>query len=275
MREFDITHKGIRIQGLGLGGIESYYILPGFHLAFDIGRAPQALIDIPRIFLSHGHLDHAFGLPYYFSQRSLKHMPLGTAYVPQPIVEPLREILKLWNKIEGFEYPIQVEGLNPGSEVKLTGNTFVRALKAEHRVEALGYALIRNVKKLKPEFEGLSGSELQKLRKDSVEISEEKETPLVVYSGDTTFEFVENHEEARKAEILILECTYIDDKRPIERARKWGHIHLDEIIRALHLFENDRIILTHLSRRYASSYVRKILAEKVPKEWADRIIFAG
>lgn len=272
MAENKLRYKDIEILASGVGGIESYYILPRNHIAFDIGRGPDAIIDIPVIFLSHGHLDHSSGLPYYFSQRSLKNLAPGKVYVPQSVVEPLTQILKLWHDIEGFTYEVNIEGLVPGQRVNLSGGYFVEAVKASHRVDALGYVLFRRTQKLKKEFLSLSGEEIRKGKAEGKDLFEWQEVPVFAYSGDTTFEFVLENEVVRRSQVLALECTYIDDKRPVERARKWGHIHLDEIAEKADLFENDLLVLTHFSRRYRRDYILETIDKKLPSSLREKVV---
>ncbi len=261
MKKFEYKELDLRLEGTG--GIESCYLVKNFNIAFDFGRGPIDLIDIPVVFLSHGHLDHAAGIAYYFSQRSLKNLSPGTVYAPSRTVGPLRKICKQWQKIEGFGYRINIRPMKPGQKIEIMKNYYVEAFEANHRVAALGFVLMRRVKKLKEEYKNKKGSEIQSLRESGADIFNETEAPILAYSGDTTIEAVLKSEKARQARVLIMECTYIDKERPIERARKWGHTHLDEILTHREAFENERIILTHLSRRYPHSYVEKVLDEKI------------
>ncbi len=265
-------YKDVHIEAIGRGGIETCYIFPRFQIAFDTGRSPDTLVDIPRIFLTHGHLDHAAGLPYYISQRSLKHLPPPEIYCPSEIVEPLTQILKLWQKIEGFEYEIQLKGIAVHGEVSIQKDLRVRALAAHHRVPARGYAIIRKSKKLKAEFLSRSGREIQKMKERGENIFEERDIPLFAFSGDSTIEFLMENEEARQATVLFHECTYIDDKRPVSRAREWGHTHLDEILENEALFQNEKIVLTHFSKRYTRKFIHQVLEKKIKnKEFLKRI----
>jgi ribonuclease Z len=259
----DFRHKDIAVNALGRGGIETCYILPAFQLAFDTGRCPDALIDIPRIFLTHGHLDHSAGLPYYISQRSLRHLPPPEIYCPDEIVAPLSEILHLWQKIEGFEYPIALKGLIPGDEITVRKDLYVRALVSHHRVPCRGYALVRKSRKLKDEYLNISGREIKRMKDRGDAIFEDRDIPIFAFSGDTTIEFLQDNQAAREATVLFIECTYIDDKRPVARAREWGHIHLDEIIANAHLFKNEKIVLTHFSKRYNRRFILQVLNKKM------------
>ncbi len=259
----EFRHKDIAVSALGRGGIETCYILPAFQLAFDTGRCPDALIDIPRIFLTHGHLDHSAGLPYYISQRSLRHLPPPEIYCPDEIVAPLSEILHLWQKIEGFEYPIALKGLIPGDEITVRKDLYVRALVSHHRVPCRGYALVRKSRKLKDEYLNISGREIKRMKDRGDAIFEDRDIPIFAFSGDTTIEFLQDNQAAREATVLFIECTYIDDKRPVARAREWGHIHLDEIIANAHLFKNEKIVLTHFSKRYNRRFILQVLNKKI------------
>lgn len=262
----EFRHKDIQVDAIGRGGIETCYILPQFQLAFDTGRAPDNLIDIPRIFLTHGHLDHAAGLPYYISQRSLKHLPPPDIYCPAEITEPLGEILRLWQKIEGFSYEIKLNGLNVGDTVEIRKDLSVKALQSHHRVPCRGYAVMRKTRKLRDEFLHLPGREIKLMKDRGDKIFEDRDHPVFAFSGDTTIEFLRDNEAARNATVLFIECTYIDDKRPVARAREWGHIHLDEILENRHLFQNEKIVLTHFSKRYNRRYVMQVLGKKLNDE---------
>ena len=270
MKSFE--YKNIRVHFKSTGGIESCYILPDYKIAFDLGRCPAPLIDIPSIFLSHGHLDHASGISYYFSQRSLKKLGPGVIHVPRKILRPVKKITQLWQKIEEFDYKSNFVGLKPGDRVEIQKDLHVVAIPAQHRVSAYGYAVLKTVVKLKTEFLNLSGKEIAK-RRQKENLFNTVSHPIFAYSGDSTIEIIKNNEVMRKATVLFMECTYIDDKRSVERARTWGHTHLDEIVENAHLFENERVVLIHLSRRYSDNYIQSVLQKKLPKHLHEKFVY--
>ena len=88
-------------------------------------------------------------------------------------------------------------------------NTFFKAYKTTHRIPSQGYTIFETVKKLKPEFSDLKGEELVRLKANGQNITEEKETPLVSFSGDTQIEYVLEHKDVRESKILFLVFSYI------------------------------------------------------------------
>jgi ribonuclease Z len=266
------VYKSIRVLFKSTGGIESCYILPDFKIAFDVGRCPTELVDIPSVFVSHGHLDHASGIAYYFSQRSLKNLGPGVMYVPDKILSPLTKITQLWQEIEEFNYKSNLVGLKPGDSVEISKDVNVMPIPAIHRVSAYGYVVVKTATKLKTQYLNLSGKEIAR-RRQTEDLFNVVKQPVFAYSGDSAIEIIKDNEMMRKATVLFMECTYIDEKRNVERARKWGHTHLDEIIENAGIFENEKVVLVHLSRRYSPQYIQSVLQKKLPPKLRDKFIY--
>ena len=83
-------------------------------------------------------------------------------------------------------------------EYPLSGNTFFKALKTTHRIPSQGYTIFERVKKLLPEFLNLSGNEIVEQKNKGTNLTEDKETPLVSFSGDTQM----NNQEGSKEKLI-------------------------------------------------------------------------
>ena len=239
------SHANLDFEGISEGGIRTSVCIPRYSLLFDIGAIPHEKIHMENILVTHGHLDHAAGIPYYISQRSLQKLKSPNIYVNEEMYENTKKIIELYSEIEGFAYNYNLVSTATNKEYVLNSNTF--------------------------EFADLNGQELVKLKAKGEILTEDKETPLISFSGDTQIEYILDHKEVRESKILFLECTYVDADRNVERARAWGHTHLDEIIAHAKEFKNERIVLIHFSKRYKHSHIRDIVKRKTPDILKGRI----
>ena len=57
-----------------------------------------------------------------------------------------------------------------------------------------------------------------------------------------------------------------------ERSEKWRHLHLDEIAERADLFENEVVVLTHLTLRTSPGDIRKEIARRLPPRLAARTV---
>lgn len=247
--------------------MQTCMVLPRFKLMFDVGRAAPRIIEIPRLLLTHGHLDHSSGVPYYVSQRNLRRLPPAEIFCPPEMAEPLDQIMKLWSKIEDYDIQYDLKGVEYDRLYELQNNFYFQALRSVHRVPSNGYVIIEKTRRLKEEFRELPGPEIARLKQERDDMFHEHHLPVVTFSGDTQIEFVTDNEIVRRSKILFLECTFIDDARPIARARQWGHIHLDEIVANAEAFrEVEKLYLIHFSPRYRQETILETLKAKLP-EW--------
>lgn len=261
-------------MGVSEGGIQTALSLPRLKLIFDIGRGASTLVDIPRILLTHGHLDHASGVAYHISQRSLRKMSGAHIFCPEELANPLDRILKTWQEVEEFEFQYTLTGVDLTERYPITGDYYFQGLNSYHRIPSIGYVILEKKVKLKKEFTSLPGHQIARMKKQRNDMFYESWVPLVVFSGDTRFEFIRDHEVIQKAKIVFMECTYIDDKRPVERAREWGHTHLYEIAKNAELFrEVERLYLIHFSPRYRPEAIVEAIDRVLPS-WLAAKTFA-
>lgn len=265
-----------KFYGLSLSGIRTAISMPEHSLSFDVAQGYPFLLTLKRFFVTHGHLDHSAGIPYIISQKAMTSQEPGKFYMPPTLVEPMTQIMHLWEKIEDHRYQFEFIAMKPDDQVPLNNQTFMKAFPTVHRVESCGYTLFETHKKLKAEFAGLSEKEIQHKRHEGHSVNETFEVPLVSFTGDTQIEFLDSRPWIKKSKILIMEATYLDERKTVKQARDWGHTHLDEIIPRLKDIESERIVIIHISSRYSMTEAQRILKARIPAEFHDRVeIFPG
>ncbi|MHC4326385.1 MAG: MBL fold metallo-hydrolase [Planctomycetota bacterium] len=236
------------IIGYSVAGEETVVAVPQLDVCFDVGKAPDQIIPINNVLLTHGHMDHAAGLAYYLSQRNFCGISAGTILAPDNLLPPMRQIIDAWSKLDGNKIPAKLVGLKPGDEYKIKPNLVARAFPTKHSKGSLGFTVIEKRKKLKTEYTGLSGPQIVELKKQGIEIEKY----------------------ITESKILIAECTFYEDEHTT-RAKAGKHMHVDELATLLNNLNNEHIIITHTTQRTPMREIRKILKNALPKDKYDRI----
>lgn len=240
-----------RVQGYSIAGEESWVQIPELDVCFDIGRAPRLALTSNFVALTHGHMDHAAGLAYYFSQRHFQGMGTGTVLCHPSLVKPIERLMQSWIDIEAQRTPHVVIGMDPngpGAEFEVKPHIYLRCFATEHTVPSLGYVIVEKRSKLREEFAGLPQQKLVELKEQGTEITYIREVPLVAYMGDTGPGKFFDRPDVANAQILITECTFMDDDHE-SRARIGKHLHIADIANVLKRVSCPNVVLTHLSRR--------------------------
>ena len=260
----------LRLQGYSRAGEETVIVLPELNLCFDLGRAPNEMVSIDHVCLTHGHMDHAAGVAYYFSQRCFTGNSPGCVLAHPRLIDPLRRLMDVWATIEGHPSPHQLVGLPPGEEFEVRRGLFVRGFEPNHGGPCLGFAVIERRHKLKGEYAELSGPQLVALKEKGLEITRRLDMPLVTYCGDTAPGDFLDLDVVRNAQVLLLECTFFDADH-VHRARVGRHIHAFDLPAIMDRLRNPNIVLTHVTRRTGLGQAKRILKSKLrPEDW-DRV----
>ncbi|MBU3682717.1 MAG: hypothetical protein FGM39_01600 [Phycisphaerales bacterium] len=260
-----------RIQGISVAGEQAVVHVPELDLCFDVGLCPRAILPTPTIALSHTHMDHVGGLPYWFSQRFFQKMP-GTArcLVHPKMAEPLRRMMAAWVDLERQRTPHEIVAIEPDTEFQLRPNVVVRAIEVSHTTPALGFVAIERRSKLRDEFHGLPQDRLRELRAQGVEITRMIEIPLVAYTGDTEPGDFLLREEFRRAQVVITECTFFEDEHR-DRAKIGKHLHVEDLRPLLEAWEARDVVIVHVSRRTLLPFARTRIEEVAGKARAESV----
>ena len=272
MKTADWRYAGISFTGLSLAGVRTSIAVPELSLAFDIAQGLPHSIGMNTFLISHGHMDHASGIPYVISQKAMHSHKKPHFFMPISMVDPMKEIMNQWSLVEGHQYDFEFTGLIANDAFTLSSRYLVKTFKTVHRIPSLGYSIYRKFRKLRKDLEGRPPEEISELRQLGKDPTEERTELVVSFTGDTQIEFLDEAPEVASSKILLMEATYLDEKKTINSAREWGHIHLDELIPRLPSITSEKIVLIHSSARYAFEEAEAILRRRLPQHELDRVI---
>jgi len=157
-------HHDLTIEGYSRAAVQSYWRIPELKLGFDLGAQPWDFMGTPTWCITHTHLDHLAALPVYIARRRMMKMEPPVIYLPQEIVDPVREVMKHFMRLDRGRMPCELRPVAPGDEIELSRELVVTASQTKHTVPSLGYVVWDRRRKLKPEYQELSGDQIRDLR---------------------------------------------------------------------------------------------------------------
>ncbi|GGH79402.1 ribonuclease Z [Pullulanibacillus pueri] len=240
---------------------------------FDCGEATQhqilhTKVKLPRIkkiFISHLHGDHIFGLPGLLGSRSFQ----GEDH-PLEIYGPpgLRTYIETSLALSGthLTYPLKIIELVKG--VIYEDETFrISTDKLAHVIDSYGFRIQEKnkpgkllVDKIKHDLGVIPGPELKKFKEEPIVkladgsqvesahyLGPEKQGRILTILGDTK-PCPEALELAREADVVVHESTFRSDKE--EGANTFGHSTARQAATLAKNAAARTLILTHISSRY-------------------------
>ncbi|MEF3328055.1 MULTISPECIES: ribonuclease Z [Oceanobacillus] len=251
---------------------------------FDCGEATQHQLlhtkikpgKINKIFISHMHGDHIYGLPGFLSSRSFQagaDRPL-TIYGPEGSKEFIQAALKL--SYTHLTYPLTVIEIKEGLLFE-TEAIEVYAKKLVHGVPSFGFRIVEKdkpgellVDKLKEKGvrPGPVYGEIKEKPSVTLEdgtiiyrsdfIGSPKKGRVISILGDTTYQAA-HKEFVKNSDLLIHEATFAADKETLAE----DYFHSTNIQAAKIALDAGckQLILTHISSRYQFSDMDAFLEE--------------
>lgn len=259
-----LKHNDLTIEGYSRAAVQTYWRFPELKLGFDLGAQPWSFMGTETWFVTHGHLDHVIALPVYVARRRMMKMAPPTIYLPAEMVEPVQQILRHCTRLDRGRLPCDLKPVAPGDEIELSRELVVTASATRHTVPSLGYVVWERRRKLKAEYQDLTGDEIRDLRLGGTEVTEELRRPRVAYLGDSAPAGLDDCPHMYEAEILICELTFLAPDHRKENIHKFGHMHLDDLVDRRERFKNELVIAAHLSTRYHPKAVRELVAKAIP-----------
>ena len=266
----------------------------GDAMLFDVGEGTQRQMmrfgtgfDVDRVFLTHIHGDHVLGLPGLVQTWDFNDRPDPlTVYTP---VGTGREIRHLVHAIGADPaYDVSVVEVGAGETIVEESEYVIRTFATEHRTRSVGYALVEHERKgrfdreraeelgipVGPKFSELHEGIPVELEDGTVVEPDEVVGPprpgrTVVYTGDTR-PANSTIEAARGADLLVHDATFSDEAT--DRALETGHSTGREAGRVAAQAGVDRLVLTHISSRYAGD--TGLLKQEARETFDGRVLVA-
>lgn len=255
---------------------------PGLWL-FDCGEGTQHQLlrtafhpgKIERIFISHLHGDHLFGLPGLICSRSMAgNMQPLTIYGPKGIKEYVETSLRLSGSWTDF--PLEIVDISAG-KILDDGLRQVSAYPLEHPVECYGFRVEEHDKPgaldakrliaagvpFGPLFQRLKAGETITLADGRTVNGADFLAPAtpgkkIAIFGDTA-PCEAALELARDVDLMVHEATL--EGAMAEKANSRGHSSSEQTAQLALAANVKRLIITHVSSRYDAEGCRRLLAE--------------
>jgi ribonuclease Z len=248
----------------------------GDRILIDCGEGAQrqllrsvGLPEIEHVFITHYHADHFLGLPGMLKTFALRgrELPL-TVYGPRGLDGLMDDLRRIYGKLT---YKLKILELSGGEAVEFDAYR-IGAFAVEHGTEALGYALVEDVRPGRfdveqarrlgvpdgPLFGALQRGESIELKRTTVEpaqvIGDVRSSRTLVFSGDTR-PCESTALVARGADLLVHEGTFAEQEA--DRARQTSHSTAGEAAQLALDADVEMLAITHLSPRYFAPEIEK------------------
>ncbi|NGQ94784.1 ribonuclease Z [Brevibacillus sp. SYP-B805] len=267
------TGSGAPTTRRNVSGVALQFAQAGRWWLFDCGegtqhqilRSPLKISQLEKVFITHLHGDHLYGLIGLLASRSLRNSDLSgiTVYGPPGLKQYIDGIMAV--SPVHLQYPLTVQTVEPGI-VYADDELTVAAAPVRHRVPAFAYAVteLPSPGRFRVDLAQAAGIPpgplYGRLKKgETVELPDGRilhgsdfiGPPVpgrkLAISGDTE-PCANMIELARDADLLIHEATYAHSE--VELARRSGHSTAREAAEVASQAGAKGLILTHFSPRY-------------------------
>lgn len=250
---------------------------------FDCGEATQHQIlytsikprKINKIFITHLHGDHIFGLPGLLSSRSFQSGEEElTIYGP----EGIKDFVQTSLDISGthLTYPLNIIDITEGE--LFTNNKFtVYCKRLDHGIPSYGFKVVEKDRQGELLVDKLlergvePGPIYRKIKENETTVLDDgqiihredfigpiKKGRIITIMGDTRY--IEAHKDfVKNSDVLIHEATFGDQMQHL--AYKYYHSTTTEVAKLAHNSNVKRLILTHISSRYQQKDYPQLLKE--------------
>lgn len=259
----------MKISGYSTARFATWYFLDELKVLFDAGDGVAAALAskcqrVQHVFLSHADRDHIGGLLQFNQIAARTGRPLTYYYPKDSGSFPAFRAF-----IEAFDPNLpkaRWAAVEAGQRIAIASNHFVDVGENDHiavagrgaagLVKSLDFRVVECRRQLKPEFVGMPGTELGRLRAEfgAEHITNPVERAVFGFSGDTP-----NFDPVRWSdnELLVHEATFIAPD-----AGDRGHCELGAVLRAAADLPLKTLVLGHFSNRYDAAFIRAAIVRE-------------
>lgn len=268
-----LTVSGLTLSGQSEAGLGTAIAVKELKLCFDIGYLNDSILSVNNIFISHGHTDHVGELPNYLAIRALQNRNLCTLFMPASLSPGVRQMLATWQQFSETHFDCRIVDLYPGGTIPLNNNLAVTPFALDHVLDTFGFVVSRTVTKLSARYSNLPGDEIRALKKSgAADLFYTDSRPLISYLPDTLPGALDAApEDAWKANVMLVEASFLDERKPIEKVRRGKHLVLADITQRLSRFKGEQIVLFHFSKLYKEEQIPPLVLRQFPEQWRDRV----
>jgi ribonuclease Z len=251
-----ILNNRFTLTGFSRSAEATGIFVPEMDMMLDAGTVVTAT-KFRRIFVTHSHNDHSLQIPLMYSASSPAPVDI---YVPNESLRYFDAYLtsaQLLND-HGDEKAIatcarrySLHGVVEKQIIDLNNTYRVEIISCYHTIPCVGYAFYEKRSKLKSDYSHLTGKQIQELKKQGVDITEQVCLPLFAFLGDTTPDvFTTDSNSARvllnQMPVIICECTFLEG----EQSNDKGHTHWNGLKPIIEQHPHITFILIHFSLKY-------------------------
>lgn len=254
--------NSLTITGFSTALFSTWYLIDELAVLFDCGDgASSGLLQKSRkakhVFVSHADRDHVSGLLQFNQLNAREGLSI---YYPESSGS-FPALAEFTSKFDPHSSGTQWIPVKAGDQIQLRDDVIVRAVENNHvrteegQTKSLSYFVDAISRKLKPEFHGLLGSEIGRLRKEQGEeaITDVYRRNVLTYSGDTP---IESDGRYANCEVLIHEATFLTSAEiEPDNPKRNKHSSLDQVIAMVRDSNVKQLVLGHFSSRYSEEQI--------------------
>ena len=162
--------------------------------------------------------------------------------------------------------------MDPQKKQHIGQGISVVPFRSVHRIPCLGYNFFEQKKKLLPEYQNRSSHDIVQARKQNKEVTYTFDEQILSITGDTTHHVFKQNPNIFKSKVIITEVTFFCEKILPEKAQKRGHMHIYDLLPYEEQFQDTKLVIMHVSTRYSTSEVNRIVHNVLPKNMRENII---